>query len=53
MKEEIEKLTNLSKAINELEGIKIDINIIKQYIKPLKDWLDSILPKEEIKNGNK
>ena len=44
---EIEKLTNLSKAISELEGIKIDINIIKQYIHPLKNWLDKVLPKKE------
>jgi len=43
---ELEKLTNLSKAIKELEGVKIDINIIKQHIHPLRKWLDFILPKE-------
>jgi len=49
---ELEKLTNLSKAIKDLEGVKIDINIIKQHIHPLREWLDFILLKE-VKNGIK
>ena len=43
---EHEKLTNLSKAIDELEGIKIPMNIIMQNIKPLKEWLDFMLDKK-------
>lgn len=43
---ELERLTNLFKAIKDLEGVRIDINIIKNYIQPLKEWLDGILPKK-------
>lgn len=46
MKLEREKLTKLSKVIDELEGIKIPFNIIKQNIIPLKEWLDLVLSKE-------
>jgi len=43
---EIEKLSNLRKAIIELERVKIPFNIIKHNIQPLKEWLDSVLPKK-------
>ena len=49
---EYEKLTKLSKAIDELEGIKIPMNIIMQNIKPLKGWLDLVLNKK-VKHGTK
>jgi len=40
---EIEKLSNLKKAIDELEGIMIPFNIIKENIEPLKKWLEHTL----------
>jgi hypothetical protein len=42
---DIDKLTNLSKAIDDLEGVKIPFNIIKENIIPLKEWLKETLPK--------
>jgi len=41
--EESKKLLNdLKVAIDELEGVKIPFNIIKDYIQPLKEWLDNL-----------
>ena len=36
---ECEKVNNLLKAIDDLEGMSMPINIITDYIKPLKDVL--------------
>ena len=37
-----ELLNNLKVAIDELEGVKIPFNIIKDNIQPLKEWLDTL-----------
>jgi len=41
------RLYDLRETIIKLEGVKIPFNIIKQHIQPLKEWLDSILPKRD------
>ena len=37
-----EKLENLKKAIDDCEGVLIPFNIIRQYIVPLREWLDTL-----------
>ena len=49
---EREKLTNLSKAIDELEGLKIPMNIIIENIHPLKEWLDLTLQQNPVRQND-
>lgn len=41
-----EKLIELKKAVDNLDGVLIPYNIIKRQIQPLQNWLD-----EEFKNA--
>ena len=40
---QIERFRNLSKAIDELEGVPIEYSIIKYQLKPLGEYLDEKL----------
>lgn len=41
--EDKEKLIDLKKAIENLEGVEVPFNVIKQNIQPLFKWLKEIL----------
>ena len=46
--DEIEKLKQVKKAIDELEGVAIPYNIISHCINPFAEWLEEVL---EVQNG--
>ena len=45
-----EKMNNLSKAIDEFDGIPIPFNIIQQQIVPLRKWIELEFEKDEFLN---
>ncbi len=47
---EYKRLLVLQSAIDNLEGTRIDMNVILKYINPLREWCEQRI--EEIENDN-